>query len=132
MQINATKEVKSIEKVIICVKQVNDLTYDSSCNLLFSKVVWRGHLGATAKSATASIDKESVSHKREFSEFGPRKFNGGFLPLLYNFKSYTRIYKLLFKWMNSYLKIAIIIRYRQQLFSKGVFFNRNMMTLSSR
>ena len=88
MQINATKEVKSIEKVIICVKQVNDLT----CNLLFSKVVWRGHLGATAKSATASIDKESVSHKREFSEFGPRKFNGGFLPLLYNFKKlYTHL-----------------------------------------
>ena len=28
-QINATKEVKSIEEVIICVKQVNDLTYDS-------------------------------------------------------------------------------------------------------
>ena len=91
MQINATKEVKSIEKVI-CVKQVNDLTYDSSCNLLFSKVVWRGHLGATAKSATASIDKESVSHKREFSEFGSRKFDGGFLPLLYNFKKlYTHL-----------------------------------------
>ena len=92
MQINATKEVKSIEKVIICVKQVNDLTYDSSCNLLFSKVVWRGQIGAAAKSATASIDKESVSHKGEFSEFGPRQFNGGFLPLLYNFKKlYTHL-----------------------------------------
>ena len=45
------------------------MTYDSfRTTLLFSKVVWRGHLGvASAKSArTVSTGKESVSDKKEF------------------------------------------------------------------
>ena len=79
---------------------------------MFSKVVWRGHLGVTAKSATVSIGKESVSHKKEFSEFGPRKFMVGFCHCCITSKNYTHVYKLLFKWMNSYVKIAIIIRYQ--------------------
>ena len=42
------------------------MTYDSTHNLLFLKVVWRGHHGvASAEGAIFSTGEESVSDKRE-------------------------------------------------------------------
>ena len=42
------------------------MTYDSTHNLFFLKVVWRGHHGvASAEGAIFSTGEESVSDKRE-------------------------------------------------------------------
>ena len=55
---------------------------------------------------------------------GAIEVNKLLLLLLLNYcitsKNYTHVYKLLFKWMNSYVKIAIIIRNQPS----AVFLNR--------
>ena len=76
---------------------------------MFSKVVWRGHLGVSAKCAISSTGKESVSDKREFFRICDSKVQWRVFAIVLQLPKLYSIYKFLFNWVNSCVYIAFII-----------------------
>ena len=73
---------------------------------MFSKVVWRGHLGVSAKGAVSNTGKESVSEKREFFRICDSKVQWRVFAIilqLQNYAAFTSLYS-----------IGLILMYRLQ------------------